>query len=171
MAKLKELDVEDFLAACVTICPEQIQEEFINLPAQLAYWNERYSMASADYLRAKQIREQVEAQLFIQCRNDLLAKAALEAEPDRSDTAGTKTVKRTIKAPSKDAVEAVVGVHPDYIAAKTAENEAEIAKGRMYGVVDAIRTKRDMLISLGAQLRVEMLHDPVIRDRVSSGRM
>jgi len=44
-----------------------------------------------------------------------------------------------------------------------------VEKIRLYGVIDAVRTKRDMLISIGAQVRAEMESDPSIRER-SRGR-
>lgn len=150
--KLHDLDVDEFLKDCVTIEPMALEEEFVRLPADLAYWNERYSMANRTFLRAKIDRERTEARLTIQLREEL-AKTMPEG-----------------KKPTVDAVGAAVKDHADMNAARNAEIDAEIEKARLYGVLDAVRAKKDMLVSIGAHHRAEMAGDPRIREEARSHR-
>lgn len=151
MAKLHDIEVDDYLAQCVTMDPLQLEEEFVQLPATLAYWNERYAETQRSFLRAKVDRERSSARLTMECRAQIEAKKG--------------------KATVSD-VEAAVDGHPDYMALKDAELDAEIETRRVYGVLDAIRAKKEMLISLGAHIRAEMQSDPTLRDqaRTRGGR-
>lgn len=47
--------------------------------------------------------------------------------------------------------------------------EAEAVKRRAAGMVEAIQSKKEMLISLGAHLRLEMQREPLIRDNSRRG--
>lgn len=169
--KLHDLDVDDYLAECVAIEPTALEEEFVRLPADLAYWNERYSVAYKAQLRAELDRKRVEARLYLECRETLMQAAAREAEPESGDTAGTKAVKRSVKAPTTDQIAAAVQRHPEMIAAQDRELDAEADSHHLRGVLDAVRSKKDALVSIGAQLRAEMQGDPVIRDQVRGTRL
>jgi len=147
MAKLHDIEVDDYLAQCVTMDPLQLEEEFVQLPATLAYWNERYAEAQRGYLRAKVERERASSRLTMECR------AVLEAKKGKA-TVGD--------------VEAAVNGHPEYMKTKDLELDTEIEKSRVYGVLDAIRAKKEMLISLGAHIRAEMQGDPTLRDQARS---
>jgi hypothetical protein len=59
---------------------------------------------------------------------------------------------------------------PDGQQARAKEVAADAERVRLYGVLDALRSKRDMLISLGAHIRAEMQHDPMIRERAALDR-
>jgi hypothetical protein len=68
-------------------------------------------------------------------------------------------------------VESAVEMDQRNFDAKMRAIEAEVDEKRLRGVLDAVRTKRDMLISLGAHVRIEMEHDPVIREEVRGRRL
>jgi hypothetical protein len=144
--KLNDIDVDEYLATTVSIEPLALEEEFIKMPADLAYWNERYAEAVRGFLTAKIGRERIEARLHIEIRETLAAK-------------GDK------KGPTIADIEAGVSTHPEMIAARDAEIMAEVEKVRLAGVIDAVRAKRDMLVQLGARARIELENDPVIREQ------
>jgi hypothetical protein len=132
-----------YLADCVKIESFALEEEFIRLPADLAYWNDQYSQAYKRYLQAKTSLESLVANLSMLCRDQLTAQAK-----------GRVTVAE---------VEQLLLTTDQYQQAKQIEIDAECEKVRLYGVLDALRTKKDMLVSLGAHIRAEMGNDPSIR--------
>lgn len=146
--KIHDLDVDEYLADCVQVYPEALQEEYVRIPADLAYWNARNSAANRNHLVTKMNRERTVARLQIETR------AAFEV-------AGKKATEAL--------VDATVTMSDEYGVARMAEIEAEVEKAKLSGVVDAIRAKRDMLISLGAHVRAEMQGDPSLRE-MSRGR-
>ena len=141
---MKDVEYAAAVADATRIMPEALQEEFTRLPADLAYWNEQYSRAYREYLRAEMFRKEVEAQLGILLRDHLQAMGS----------------KATVSE-----VEQRVLTHDQYRSAKEAEIEAETAKVRAWGVVEALRAKREMLVSVGAHVRAEMAGDPLVRQR------
>jgi len=143
MTKQKPLpDPDEYLRECVAIEPLAIQEEYVRLPADLAYWNAQYANAQRAHLLAKVNLDVLERELYP------VIRAELEA-------GGRATEKM---------IEAGIGQSEVWVEAKREVAEAEAEKGRLYGVLDAVRSKKDMLISLGAHLRIEMEGDPVLRD-------
>lgn len=140
---LHDMEVDKYLHDCVALFPEAIGEEMTRLPADLAYWNARYADVLRAFLKAKLDEDRTFARVAIYCREELAQSGKV----------------------TEAMVTAAVEKHPDIEAARLATIEAEVEKVRLYGVLDAIRSKRDMLQSLGAQLRVEMEHDPVARER------
>lgn len=156
MATIHDIDVDDFLRDCVAVEPTALEEEFVRLPADLAYWNERYARAYKNYAVAKIARERTGARLNIQLREEINAQ---QTDP-----------KAKAKGPTVDAVAAQVDNHADMIAARDAEIDAEVEKVRLYGVLDAVRSKKDMLVQIGAHIRVEMQNDPVLREQMLGTR-
>lgn len=146
--QLHDLDVDAYLADSVQIYPEAIQEEYVRLPSDLAYWGQRYTDALRVFLGAKLDMDRTEARVKILCRAELNAKEGKVTE---------------------SMVSAAVDQHPDMEKARLALIEAEVEKARLGNVLDAIRAKKDMLVSLGAHVRSEMEHDPLLRDQ-SRGR-
>ena len=138
-------DEARYLDDCVKVEPVALEDEFIRLPGDLAYWSERYADAYEMFLDAKLVRERVYAELTMKHRDRLSLTSK-----------GRVTVGE---------IEAAVILDADYLEAKTNENAAESNKIRMHGIVEALRAKRDMLISVGAHQRAEMDHDPSIRVR------
>jgi len=144
LAQLKGLTVEAYLKECVMVEPLAIEEEFVRLPADLAYWAERYALAYGVEAKAKSHRTRLHALLSIEYRESL------------GQSPGVGRVTEAL-------VEAKVENDVRYIAAVNHHIDADVDLVRLKGVVDAIRTKRDMLISIGAHVRAEMGTDPTLR--------
>lgn len=60
-------------------------------------------------------------------------------------------------------IEATTTTDAHYLESCTAEIVAEGEKVRLHGVMETLRTKRDMLISLGAHMRSTMQQDITLR--------
>jgi hypothetical protein len=138
-------EVEKYLSDCVRIEPMALEEEYVRLPGDLAYWNAEYASAYRRWLEAKIACDAGEGQAAFEWRNQL-----------ELDSKGRVTAAE---------VESRVRVDTEVLRLRRAEAEAEADKVRLYGVLDAIRSKRDMLISLGAHIRQEMENDPMVRQR------
>lgn len=139
----KEADLERYLRECVQILPEVIEEEYVRFPADFAFWNARYAAAFERWLRLK-----VERELTY---NHLLGEVRAELE--------TIKTKATVSEVESEALR-----RREFLDAKLAEVQAEAEKVRLYGVMEALRSKREMLISLGAHIRLERSQDPMIRN-------
>lgn len=150
MGRLNDLEVEDYLQKATEIDPLCIQEEYVRLPADLAYWNQRYAVAYRTHARERLARKRLEALLAIQYRETFADEG---------------------KRPTEAMVAAAVSTDERLDAALGREVEAEVEKVRLYGVLDAVRAKREMLVSLGAHIRQEMQHDPTIRAQHARGKV
>lgn len=139
-------DPDTYLADCVKIEPTVIEEEYIRLPGDLAYWNAEYSRAYQHWLESKLEREVKCAHLTAAYRSSL-------------EGGGTKS-RVTIGE-----VDSLVQQDPDYVMVRTKEITSEADKVRLAGVMDALRCKKEMLISLGAHIRLEMGNDPMVRQQ------
>jgi hypothetical protein len=142
-------DSEEFLNRCVEIDPLQLQEEYIRLPGDTAFWNARYAEAYRRWLEVK-----IE-------RDVTLAEAAQEARAVLKDRGAKATVAE---------VEEQQALDVDVIRVRKLEAQLEADKVRLNGVMDALRAKREMLISLGAHIRLEMGNDPSVRQRMNVDR-
>lgn len=140
--------VEQYLKDCVAIYPETLTEEFVRLPADLAYWSEQYANAYRYAAERELVRKTLEGKLYGEYQARLGAV-------------------RAGRGPSIEEIKSTVAQDPSYIAARQEENEADAARVRLLGVVEAIRAKREMLVSLGAQMRAEMQHDPLVRQKAA----
>lgn len=139
-----ELDSTDkYLQQCVQIDPLNISNEFTRVAAELAYWNEKYAEALRMSLHAKIQRERMHASLYFEKRKQF-------------EAAGTKV--------TEAGLEAAIEVDPRYANLRDEEADANGEYARLRGVSEAVKTKKDMLVSLGAQVRAEM-DDPVIRQQ------
>jgi hypothetical protein len=141
------------LLDAVFITPEQIQEEFARCPGDLAYWNAQYAEASKQAALARHRVKKLSKQLWLKYTTELRAQGGKVTDP---------------------LIEAHVENDPDLIEAELNAIEWEAEKVLQFGNVDSVRTKREMLISLGATLRTEMQHDPVVRSgmaRASAQRL
>ena len=181
MALLHDLEVDEYLADCVRLDDVALDEEFMRLPADLAYWTHKYAQAVDAYLRAKFEHERSAARLFLEARR---APAAADTdvaetstpEPALADATDTKGKKKTAapKPPPKpkqlsiEDAKATVEASDEYQVTYLQLTEADVERTPLRGLVDAITTKRDMLQSLGAKLRAEMERDPMVRARVAS---
>lgn len=127
------------VAGVTDIDPLALDEEFQRAPADFAYWSNQLAQATKASMRAKFDRERTYAKLLIETR----------------ETLGKKTV---------DEVEARVVCHPEYEIAKLNEIDSDAERARLYGIVESLRVKRDMLIQIGAHVRAEMERDPQTRE-------
>ena len=143
-------EMDAYLRQCVKINPEDMQEEFVRIPADLAYWNAKYAQALREHLLSKLDRDVLKANLEPMMRQELAA-------------AGAKITEAVVKA-AIESNEAMVEAERRVL-------EAEVAKNEVFGYLDAIRSKKEMLISLGAHLRAEMEGDPLIREQARSRRV
>lgn len=128
----------------VTIEPMALQEEFISVPAHLAYWNSQYAAAFEAHVMEKLKREQVYRALYGAYHAQLVSE-------------------RGGKAPTISDVDSRVEPDARMIEARRSEALAESEKVRLQGICEAVRAKRDMVISLGAHIRAEMSAEPMIR--------
>ena len=168
MAQLHDMEIEDYLFQCVDIEPLALEEEFIRIAPDLAYWNHQFSEAVREYSRSKFLREQAAARLHGEMREELMDAAKAAAKLAIEDGAKASTVK--VKSPTVSDIESAVLTHEDYVEVRDREIEAEANKSRLYGIVDAVRTKRDMLVQMGANRRAEMQGDPTIRTEAKAAR-
>jgi hypothetical protein len=142
-------EAEEYAKRCARINPALINDEFVELPGHLAYWTGRYADAYEVWLDAKRNREQTYHRLSIGWRTTLEGGGRGKAKGSSRVTIGE--------------VESHVVIDSDYIQAQEEELEAEVIKLRLHGVLEALRAKKEMLISLGAHIRLEMANDPLIR--------
>lgn len=134
------------LTESTQVDPNNIQAEYIRLSGDMAYWSGRYAQTYEAFLTADEAADACKAQLTVAER---AAPCLLPGE----------------KKPSIEDAKAAVAAHPTYRALKAAAIRAESEKVQFQGIVEAIRAKKDMLISLGATLRQEREDDPVLRGR------
>ena len=142
---LAALPIEQAERQAVSIDAVLIRQEYIDLPAHLAWWNTKYAAAFEDDLTAKLELETCEARLRIEWRERL-----------REDP--------TVSKPTEAMIAERVSDDQRYITARLTYIDAESKKARCRGVVDAIQAKRDMLTSLGAHIREELRSNPALRD-------
>lgn len=138
-----DFDAKQFLHDAVNIDDLLLDQEFVKLPGQLAHYTASYSEAVRDYLMAKLNVETTRARAHLQLR----------AESELGNR------KMTVAD-----LDALVSTDQDYIAAAMDLIEADVARQKLRGVVDAVTAKKDMLQSLGAKLRAEMQGDPMVRN-------
>lgn len=146
-----EADIDQYQWECLAIEPLVLTEEYVRLPSDVAYWNERYASVYKHWLEMKARRERVLAERSEELRKTLKFKK----QADVADSSGRVTIAE---------VESAVARDPAYQAARDKEIAAEAEKVRLFGVLDALRTKRDMLVSLGAHMRAEMSSGISTRD-------
>jgi hypothetical protein len=140
-------DLEEYRRACVRIEPEAIQDEYVRTPSDLAYWSEMHSNVFREWQLAKFAREQEWGAAITRSRATL-SSASVSG-----------------RGPTVDQVDAHATNDEAYVAAKRNEIYLEAERQRLLGMVEAIRTKKDMLVSLGAHIRAEMERDPQVNER------
>lgn len=133
-AEAQERAYLDAITDAATIIPEAIHEEYARLPVDLATWNSKYAATYRRALLAKRNLEHTRAIVYLSTRERLRAldgkvtEAMIAAEVERDERVEN---------------------------AAAAEIEAQVARVRAFGELDALRAKRDMLQSLGAGMRAE----------------
>mgnify|MGYP001585933619 CR=1 FL=1 len=147
----------------VTVVPEALQEDFVSLPAFLAYWSHRYAAAVRAALVAEAVRKETEARAWLETRAVFQAEA--DAEVMKAAKAAAKADAKVPKAAKQtvDDIKATVAVRDDVRGAIIAEANAEAERERIRGVLDAVRAKQSALLTIGAAQRVEMEGNPSLR--------
>lgn len=120
----------------------RIQHEFMRVASDLARWNQKLAEATEAVQLAEHKLEYVEAHIYHHIR--------IAAQAD-----GEKI--------SENAIQSRIKLDDLYRAQRDTLIKASKRLLEIKGAVQAIITKRDMLISLGAHLREEMKGDPSIR--------
>jgi hypothetical protein len=134
---------DEYLGRLLAIDPLQLNEAFTRLPAELAYATQRASEALSAHLHADLDLDRAVARLSIEWRETL---------EDMGD-----------KRPTEAQVKAKVESDQRYIDARVAAIEAEVALAKAKGIAEAVRAKRDMVVSLGAAVRAELEGQPSLR--------
>lgn len=149
MPAINDLNVDEYLYDSVNTDPLKLDDEFVRLPADLAYWHHKCAEALRAFQTAKLDTKRLEARLRIEVREGQVAQG---------------------KKPTVDAVEAEVEMSEEMYEARLAVVALEATYERLRGVVDAVRAKREMVVSIGHQLRAE-LSDPVVRAAYADKRL
>lgn len=142
-------DLRDYLREAVRIDPLQLQDEYVRLPADYAFFSEVY-------------RRKLEAHL--------LAEAEMKRVYAGQILLAAERIMPNGKPPTVGQQEALAEESRDYVDVKRAAIFAEADMVEARGVLEAIRTKRDMVIQMGAHVRQEMQHDPAVRERARTSR-
>jgi hypothetical protein len=148
MAKLRDVEIDPYLKECVDMDLEVLSEEYARQSADYAYWNEKYKDALKAQLLAEFNEQQVEARLYLQNKQ----------APDGG------------KAPTEAAVDAKVKLAPEYAEARIHLIETQVEEKHVRGIMDALRTKKDMLTSAGATQRQELEGDMKMYERAQLKR-
>lgn len=138
-----ELD-EALIKNAVSIDRSDLNTEYCKVSGHLDYFGHLYAKANAAYQNVKFDLKREEYKAF------LVAKATVEGS-------------RAGSQPSDKLCEAHAYQDADVIKLQEKLIEAQIELDRLKSVVDSIKTKRDMLVQLGAQMRKTMDFEPVVK--------
>ena len=135
MNKLDELAIEelDYVKECVTVDEDEVNSEFARLPTDLAYWNKLYSRAVRDEMATKLNYKKVYAE-----RSQVLREELKESG-------------KVTEAMLESAVQMDVAYQQAYLK----HIDAVERKTEIFGWIDAIKSKKDALVTLGANIRAE----------------
>lgn len=123
------------LEEAVSVNRDDLNSEFVRLSADLAYWGEQLAEAEHEYSMAKLASEKLTAEAFVRYKEHL------------QSTQGRTT---------DSSVNAMVTKDHRIVASKTNLLTKTHERNRLKSVVESIRAKKEMIISLGAQMRAEM---------------
>lgn len=149
MQNLHDIQVDDYLYDSVNTDPLQLDDEFVRLPADLAYWHYKSSEALKRFQTAKLDTKRLEARLSIEMREQQIAEG---------------------KKPTESTVSSAVEMSEEMYEARCALVSLEATYERLRGIVDAVRVKKDMVVALGNQIRAE-LSDPIVRAAYADKRL
>lgn len=145
-----DVEVTQYLKECVTIEPLALEEEFIRVPADLAYWGARWADAQKEAALAKLRRNEVEAAIDAEHRADAASSGEKVTEKVIASRVASDGRMRAIEVELIDA-------------------EARASRARAFA--DAVRAKKDMVMALGSQVRAEMAANPSLRDTMTTQRL
>lgn len=126
-----------------------IQAEYASLPAFLSRWVELKADAARAVRLAEWELETVEARVRIELRGTNDVAVARQAAKRLTDAG----------------LEALVTSDDDVQEAHFKLIDAQERKDRAGGMVDVLMVKKDMLVGLGADMRLDRERGPMIRDR------
>lgn len=129
-------------AADIYIDPSNVQGEYLTIAPLLGTYSERYVEFDKQHERLKALLERVTAARYLEIRDEMLDAGAKPTE---------EMLKNKVKA------DEMVFTLRNWVI--TAEAAANIAKVR----AEALRCKRDSLVSYGAMIRAELQGDPSLR--------
>lgn len=129
----------------VSIEPMLLQEEFVRMPSDLARYNHLYAQALRVHLLAKREVDRAWARAYLEEREQ-----------------GEKQSEATLKAK--------VEISDEYQQARYHAVLAEVKLKEIGGVCEALRTKKDALISIGAHIRAELGGSPRVREQYKGAR-
>lgn len=158
---LRDVHVSRFAKESVDIEPTAIEEEYVRVPADLAYWGEKYARAYEVHAICKQRSKTLNALLRIEHRERFHEQ--FQADKAEKNKSGSGRVTDSMVESAVEMDERYQGMQAELI-------EAEVDLVRVKGTLEAVRTKRDMLVSLGAHIRAEMEGDPVVRAAYADAR-
>jgi hypothetical protein len=141
---------EDDLKKAVLINEDLIQQEYVAFPSTLRRWVKRRVDAAKLHRLAELDDEIAEEKLRLEIRG----KNETQASP------GDKAKRLTV-----DEVNAMVVTDPRYRASKERVIEAAHARDDAAGAIDVLQAKKDMLVSLGASMRVDQESGISLKDR------
>jgi hypothetical protein len=124
--------------AAVHIDEADLRSEMIRIPADLAYYGHQLAVAHRRVTEAKLELESVEGFVYLEVREML------------EDLADSK------KGPTEATIKAKTAADVRIRNARAQMIEAEFEMGQVRAHVDAVRAKREMLVSLSALARAEM---------------
>lgn len=117
------------VADATTIEPAALTEEFVRAPGDIAHWAGLYTEALEGQLLAEANRKRVKEEALLRIKKSAADK------------------------PTEKVLTALVETDPDYQVAVLEEIRADVKKSKVTGILEAVRAKKDILISLGAHLR------------------
>jgi len=135
----------DYLKECLELSPVAIQAEFCRMASDVAFWNEEYRKVYRAYWIKKVEFEWFEKRLSLETRT-MLETAELKGRVTEA------LIESTMKGQSQD-----------WIKLRLELVEADCERVKLIGILESLRDKKDMLVSLGAHLREEMAGDPMLK--------
>lgn len=138
---MRESD-EEYARSCTSIEPLDLQSEYVRVSADLYYWRGKYADTLDEESKAENLRKDIEAEVYLELR---------EAKDSGKKSGTEEQIKLRMRLDSRVSN------------ARERERQAMVQKARVWGIVESITTKKDMLIGLGASQRQE--RDLVLRDK------
>lgn len=128
-------DDQQYASRCARTDVNDLNGEYARVPADLYYWRGRWVDCLEEESAAEGHRKNTAATVY----------QRLRAIKDQGS-----------KAMTEAAIEAAIQTDQDYLNAVERERAAAVAKARIQAVVEAIKAKEQMLVSLGASMRHEV---------------
>jgi len=136
-----ERDAEEELKIDVN----NIDQEFQDQPGKFAWWATLESLAEYNYLQKKRIRKEKEAEQYMKLRK-------------LYETSGKRVTEKQL--------EAQIALDPEVKACVLQEIEAQKQFSILSAITQAFRQRKDMLVSLGSNLRTEMKDVKLLKDQI-----